>query len=84
MGKFSRQNIRILEEDNDPSILDGLVFQFDLLIYHLNQMGVEEEVVVSFANAHSALVGLRDEEEQRGFLKRIPVSYESRDSPGRP
>ena len=50
--------MRILEEEKDPNILDCLVLQFVLLIYHLHQMRISEEVVVPAANAHSLLVTL--------------------------
>ena len=80
-----RRNIRMLEEEKDPSFLDSLVFQFDLLIYHLNQMRAPEEVVVSVANAHSALVSLREEEQpEQNCCGGIQINYERSDGRGRP
>ena len=76
-----RRNIAILEEENDPNIIDGLVFQFDLLICHLNQMRVPEEVLVSVTNAYSSLVRLKDEEEQHTGIQ---INLESTNCPGRP
>ena len=79
-----RRNVRILEEEKDPNILDCLVLQFDLLIYHLHQMRIPEEVVVPAANAHSLLVTLRDEEEQRSCNIGMHVTFERSEGPGRP
>ena len=76
-----RRNIARLEVENDPNSLDGLVFQVDLLICHLNQMRVPEDVLVSVTNAYSSLVRLKDEEEQRIGIE---IHFESSSYPGRP
>ena len=81
---ISRQNVRILEEEKNPNILDCLMFQFDLLIYHLHQMRVPEEVVVPAANVHSLLITLRDEEEQRSCYIGMHITFERSKGPGRP
>ena len=79
-----RRNTRMLAECNDPRILDEITFQLDLLIYHLNQMRMPEEVIISIAGVHSDLVALRDEEQQRVYYTGIRVHLERIDAPGRP
>ena len=44
---------RVLEEERDPRILDILVFQIDLLIYHLNQMRVQENPSLTYTIYYS-------------------------------
>ena len=74
----------MLAECNDPRILDEITFQLNLLIYHLNQMRMPEEVIISIAGVHSDLAALRDEEQQCVYYTGIRVHLERIDAPGRP
>lgn len=83
-----RRNISTLEEDHDPRIIDELVVQLDMLIYHLNQLrAVPQEDVVSLANVHSIMVTLRDEEHHSCSLLNSGMhisQMERREGRGRP
>ena len=65
------------EENKDPGVLDGLILLVDLLIYHLNQLDVDENIVYSIADSFAALSNLRDESDQLGTSCGVQIGFEA-------
>ena len=57
-------NISMYEENKEPEVLDCLILLVDLLIYHLNQLAVHENIVSFVADAFAALSKLREESDR--------------------
>ena len=79
-------NISVYEENSDPGVLDCLILLVDLLIYHLNQLAVDENIVSVVPDAFATLSKLRDESDGlSGSSYGVQIGYEDvGSSPGRP
>ena len=77
-----RCKLEVYEEENDPAVLDNLILQLDLLICHLTQLRLTDEVVIAVADSLRTLVQLREEDDY--CSGGIQLEIEPSTNPGRP
>ena len=65
-------------DGSDPRVLDGLVFAIDLLIQHLSQLVMDEQVIDTIAQAMLVLSSHRDLCDQQSSVFRLGVTHSSR------